>query len=344
MKTNLRALEGAGFEHLYGIAPVLNALVANTRDFQNPEDLVDMDLLEGDELEHELRQRKRKAEAKFAPCLFVQESGEGGSGTRRSADKLKAASEIESRAKEIGVPVAQVDKGVLNTLCGSRPHQGYVLRCGTMDFESLSRLPPPGEIDEDGNRSPSLWLALDEVVDPQNFGALLRSAHFLGGGGSCGVIVCSKNSSPPSPVASAASAGALEVATVYSASNLPKILRAAGEDGYRVLGAAASAPENYGGDEEEVPSVVDLNEAGVFDDSTGEAIPTVVVLGSEGRGLRTLVARTCSGFIRIPGGGGDNDDGSSAGVDSLNVSVTGGIVLWHFLMGGGGGSATTTKW
>ena len=66
--------------------------------------------------------------------------------------------------------------------------------------------------------------------------------------------------------------------------------------------------------------------------------PTILVLGSEGRGLRTLVARACTGFVSIPGAGGagvagDEGEGGTtqAGVDSLNVSVTGGIMLWHFL-------------
>ena len=102
---------------------------------------------------------------------------------------------------------------------------------------------------------PSLWLALDEVVDPQNFGALLRSAYFLGGNSgdansdmndtprsSIGVLVCSKNSAPPSPVVSAASAGALELCQVYSTSNLPRTLNAAKDEGWRILGAAATAP------------------------------------------------------------------------------------------------------
>ena len=73
----------------------------------------------------------------------------------------------------------------------------------------------------------------------------------------------------------------------------------------------------------------------------------LLVLGSEGRGLRTLVAKACTGFVRIPGssdvGGGldeeeEEGDGSPVGVDSLNVSVTGGIMLWHLMRGGVGGS------
>jgi len=60
-------------------------------------------------------------------------------------------------------------------------------------------------------------------------------------------------------------------------------------------------------------------------------------LMAQGRGLRTLVSRSCTGFVSIPGGGitgfgADEDDSATqAGVDSLNVSVTGGILLWHFL-------------
>jgi len=326
-KINLRALEGAGFAHLYGLAPVLNALKAQRRDFKNLNSIVDLELLSGEDLEHETNQRERKPEAQFTPWLFVQENMRNGSPGGKTRDKAAAAQEVERVAKEMDVPIAYVDKGVLNTLCGSRPHQGYILRCGTMDFEPMSQIPFP---DKDDPSSPSLWLCLDEVVDPQNFGALLRSAYFLGGGSSgkrnIGVMVCSKNSAPPSPVVSAASAGALELCEVYSTSNLPRTLNAAKSDGWRILGAAASVP--YGMIDEatgENAKCLDLHEVDVSDSK-----PTILVLGSEGHGLRTLVARSCNGFIRIPGSH-VSDTSTQAGVDSLNVSVTGGIMLWHFI-------------
>ncbi len=69
----MRALEGAGFVHLYGLAPVLNALRAGKRDFNRPEDMIDINLLEGDEVQHELLQRERKPEPQFSPGLFVHE-------------------------------------------------------------------------------------------------------------------------------------------------------------------------------------------------------------------------------------------------------------------------------
>ena len=136
-------------------------------------------------------------------------------------------------------------------------------------------------------------------------------------------MVCAKNSAPASPVVSAASAGALEVCQVYSTSNLPRTLNTAKEDGWRILGAAASAPDGMDAICEELQSV-----------ETKDAPPTILVLGSEGHGLRTLVSRACTGFVRIPGTASDQaqeEDGTNAGVDSLNVSVTGGIMLWHFL-------------
>jgi len=321
-KINRKALSKAGFVHLYGLAPVLNALSANRRDLTNPAATIDVRLLDEEDKKHEIAQRERKPEAQFAPYLFIQTGGGGGG--KKLLDKASAAQKLETLAKERNVPVAHVDKGVLNSLVDSRPHQGYVLRCGALNFNSLMKLPAPSL---DGS-TPKLWLALDEIVDPQNLGAILRSAWFLGGGTAVGILVCSKNSAPPSASVSAASAGALELCRVHSTSNLPKTLTSAKEDGWRILGAAAATP--FGADER-------ITCEDLLDVETGH--PTVLVLGSEGHGLRTLVAKACDGFVRIPSGcvGGameqEEYDGMNGdvGVDSLNVGVTGGILLWHFM-------------
>ncbi len=122
LKTNLRALEKAGFVHLYGLAPVINALAVKKRDLVGQDSIVDIDLLHGEDLEHEKRQRERKPEAQFSPWLFVQENMQYGSGGK-TGDKAVTAKQVEELARENDVPVAYVDKGVLNTLCGSRPHQ-----------------------------------------------------------------------------------------------------------------------------------------------------------------------------------------------------------------------------
>lgn len=305
-KINMKALEGTGLVHLYGLSSVLNALQANKRDFTRPEDTIDLDSLEGADREHEIAQRERKPEAQFSPWLFVQEQkGQIG----RSGEKSIQAEKVEELAAARGIPIASVDKGVLNTLSGNRPHQGYVLRCGKLFFESLNKIPHP---DED-SAAPSMWLVLDEVVDPQNLGALLRSAYFLGGSTKVGILVCAKNSAPPSPTVSAASAGALELVDLYSTSNLPRTLAAAESDGFRIVGASASVPRDLN---------VPLYELQEISEMSG---PTILVLGSEGHGLRSLVAKSCTEFVKVPGAV------DAGGVDSLNVSVTGGILLWHFL-------------
>jgi 21S rRNA (GM2251-2'-O)-methyltransferase len=407
-KINMRALEGAGFVHLYGLAPVLNALHANRRDFSRPEDrIIDLDLLqqEGNDpeaLEHELKQRERKPEAQFSPCLFVLEQeyhmAAAAAGTarkgRRSADKARQAQQVQELARKRGLAIAPVDKGVLNTLSQNRPHQGYVLRCGQLDFEPLSRIPHADKMttndsDDDSTETssasspvPRFWLVLDEVVDPQNLGALLRSAYFLGGSSfnsaatsssaplttpTIGVLVCAKNSAPPSPTVSASSAGALELLNIYSTSNLPRTLAMAEEDGFRIIGAAASVPVSSssssfrdgtdGGDGDinqldvdmyDLQDLPPLCSSSLEQNDNHRHRPTLLVLGSEGHGLRNLVARSCTEFVRIPGmtmndstsnnnvdSEHDDDDetDSVAGVDSLNVSVTGGILLWHLLRG-----------
>ena len=165
----------------------------------------------------------RKPEARAAPFLFVDDKqsssgasgggggigGGGGGGATISRDKTRATREIESLAESLSVPIHAVDRGVLNTLCGNRPHQGYVLRCHPLDAVKVGpSLPDPGTQLLDGTYAPGIWLALDEVVDPQNFGALLRSAYFLGGGRGgyvdrlvpdvkLGILVCERNSAPP---------------------------------------------------------------------------------------------------------------------------------------------------
>jgi len=209
---------------------------------------------------------------------------------------------VQKLASELGVPIVSTDKGTLNNYCNHRPHQGLVLEAEPLEYEPIALMPePPAAVA--GAQLP-LWLALDEVGDPMNLGALLRSAHFLG---VAGVLVSEKNSAPLTPIVSKASSGASEIMRVHATRNLPKTLASAREQGWAVVGAAL--------EDSVAPSELQLSQ------------PTVLVLGSEGAGLRTLVRRACDQFVRIPGAGGDDS------VDSLNVSVAGGILLYALLNG-----------
>lgn len=354
----MNALEGAGFVHLYGLSSVLNALATGRRDMETSMEKGDEITSRFDDLDEpdgwddndddafsranrSSRKEAVKPQAQFRPYLFVQERRSGGSDRRGS--KASAAQEVLKLAEERGVPIAYVDKGILNVLSGNRPHQGFALRCGKLYFDSLSRIPLPTNARGGDSKpaSPALWLVLDEVVDPQNLGALLRSAYFLGGkktnnGSGIGVLVCSKNSAPPSPVVSASSAGALEVVDVHSTTNLPRTLNQAREDGFRIIGASVSVPSSSVGTGDDLPPpLYDLQDLPTRD-SEGDDRPILLVLGSEGHGLRTLVAKACTEFVRIPSGMGDadpidNGESTDTGVDSLNVSVSAGIMLWHLL-------------
>ncbi|CAJ1949703.1 unnamed protein product [Cylindrotheca closterium] len=320
---NMNGLETAGFVHLYGLSSVLNALKAERRDLTTSQEK--SELWTGEEEEDvEIENRTPPPpQAQFRPYLFVQDK----EFTQRRGSKAEQEKQALELAEVHGIPVARVDKGILNTLSGNRPHQGMVLRCGKLFFESQSRINPPRDSTE-----PKLWLVLDEVVDPQNLGALIRSAYFLGGQQKLGVMVCSKNSAPPTPVVSAASAGALEVQTIYSTNNLPRTLQHAAEDGFRIIGASSSVPSTR---DENPPPMYDLQALPAIGGEDDR--PAILVLGSEGYGLRTMVAKACTEFVRIPSGvstsADDEMEDSEKDVDSLNVSVTGGILLWHMLSG-----------
>ena len=280
-------------DHIFGIQPVRAALRAGKRDFKE-----------------------------LIVQSGTQETLDGNRGSRKEDPNTE---EIIKLATDLALDIREFSKHDLNMMSGSRPHQGYILRAKPLEIETISAL---DILDEDSSSSSSssssdnnndkvdLVLALDEVMDPMNFGALLRSAYFLG----CKkVVVCSKNSAPLSPVVSKASAGAMEVANIVNTKNMMRFLDSSRENGWNVVGTAL-------GDD-----TIPLNEC------TFEG-PTILVLGNEGHGMRKNVQMRCNKLVKL-GGAHTNSmysdsDGSSEGkenVDSLNVSVTGGILMHHIL-------------
>lgn len=243
--------------------------------------------------------------------LFVQERREGG-GVGKKMENEMAYDKVMMTAAGMGLDVVRLSKGELNALSGNRPHQGLVLQAGTIEYDELKGLPrvEKGSVNERG--FPFCYLVLDEVSDPQNMGALLRSAHFLGADG---VIACRRNSCRLSPVVSKASAGAVEVMKLWGVNSMPRFLRTAREDGWRVVGTALGK------------EAVSLREV-VLD------CPTLLVMGSEGHGMRKLVKQECDVVARIGGTGAvmsDDLDLEQEPVDSLNVSVAGAVALFQLL-------------
>lgn len=139
----------------------------------------------------------------------------------------------------------------------------------------------------------------------QNLGAMVRSAMFLG---VAGMLAASRNCAPLSAAASKASAGCLESFPLHDCDNLPRTLAQAASDGWHIIGASASA------------EALECSQITV-------SRPTLLVLGSEGSGLRTNVKRVCGNFVKVSGADGlDLSD-----VDSLNVSVATGVLLHSML-------------
>jgi 23S rRNA (guanosine2251-2'-O)-methyltransferase len=178
----------------------------------------------------------------------------------------------------------------LERLCGSPDHQGVVAEVDPYPYADPRAL-LRGE-------SP-LLVALDQVQDPRNLGAVCRSAEFAG---AAGVVVPERRAAAITPVACKTSAGAVEHLAVAHVRNLADWLGEAKEAGFWIWGADADA--------EAAPWSVDL---------TG---PTVLVLGGEGKGLRPRVASSCDGLVALPRQGE---------VESLNVSAAAAALLFEAL-------------
>ena len=135
-----------------------------------------------------------------------------------------------------------------------------------------------------------------------------------------------RNSAPLTPAVSKASAGAMELMQVHATRSMVRLLGSARDQGWRVLGAALDVTDtSY--------SSWARAAAAVPDEEDAAARPTLLVLGSEGRGLRASVRRACEAAVHVPRGvcgaaaAGAGGDVHSSLVDSLNVSVAGALLL-----------------
>ncbi len=176
----------------------------------------------------------------------------------------------------------------LERLCGSPDHQGVVAEVDPYPYAD-----PSGPL-----RHPdALIVALDQVQDPRNLGAVCRSAEFAG---AAGVIVPERRAAEVTPVVCKTSAGAVEHLDIAHVRNLADWLAEAKEAGFWIWGADAEA--------DQAPWSVNLSG------------PTVLVLGGEGKGIRPRVASACDGLVALP---------KLGKVDSLNVSSAAAALLFE---------------
>ncbi|HEY8549405.1 MAG TPA: 23S rRNA (guanosine(2251)-2'-O)-methyltransferase RlmB [Vicinamibacterales bacterium] len=213
-------------------------------------------------------------------------AGEAGGGARRRVV------EIVSLAEAAGVPIDTVAADVLERAARGRPHQGVLA-----DVAEPEEWTPVDLV----RAAPGvpLLVVLDGIEDPHNLGAILRTAEAAGADG---VIRQARRAAPLDGAVARTSAGALAHLRVATVVNIARALEELKEAGVWTVGLAGDAGQTY--------DAIDLT------------LPTAIVLGAGGSGLRRLVRETCDWVAAIPMRGK---------VGSLNVSVAAGIVLFEAL-------------
>ena len=214
--------------------------------------------------------------------IFIKMGLQGG-----SLGKIIAA------AQSAAVPVEYVQPEKLDRLAPGIRHQGIVALASPIAFSSLETVL---ERAASRNEMPFLLL-LDELQDPQNVGALIRSADAAG---VHGVLLPRRRSCPLNMVVAKISAGAVNYVPVVQIGNIVQTLRSLKEQGFWVVGADMEGDSLY--------FETDLDR------------PLVLVVGAEGKGMGHLVKENCDMLVRIP---------MQGGVNSLNASAAGAILLYE---------------
>jgi 23S rRNA (guanosine2251-2'-O)-methyltransferase len=198
--------------------------------------------------------------------------------------------ESVSRAADLGIAILEVPRADLDRMATNHLHQGIALQVPPYSYAH------PDDLLTTANASPpALLVALDNISDPRNLGAIIRSVAAFGGHG---VLIPQRRSASVTAVAWRTSAGAAVRVPVARAPNLTRALKGWADRGVRVIGLDADGDT-------------------VLDDLDGTD-PMVVVVGSEGKGLSRLVRQTCEQVVSIPMAGE---------TESLNASVAAGVVL-----------------
>jgi 23S rRNA (guanosine2251-2'-O)-methyltransferase len=228
------------------------------------------------------------------PVLEVIRSGREVKAVFLSSSRKDKVSALDEEISSRRIKITSADNFFFDSRF-SKGHQGIaalVAPRGYADFDELLEAPSR-------NNEMPLFLLLDGVEDPRNFGAILRVAD---AGGVHGVIIQAYRSASLSPEAVKASAGASEYIPIAMVPNIKNAIRDMKESGITIVGAEADA--------DLLPWEADLT------------TPLALVMGSEGGGMRKTVREQCDLLVRLPMRGR---------VNSLNVSVATGIIIFEIM-------------
>lgn len=197
---------------------------------------------------------------------------------------------VQKLARSCSAPTELEAPNRLTQLSGSREHQGYLARMPPFPYddadEVIASLPEC-----------SLSLVLDEIQDPHNFGAMLRSAEVLGVDA---IFIGTQNQVDVTSQVARSSAGAVNFVKLARAASLLKLVRQLKSRGIAILGASEKAIRH--------PSEANFHRS------------TAIVIGNEGKGINTAIAMECDDLVQIP---------QSGRINSLNAAVAAGILLYE---------------
>ncbi len=211
-------------------------------------------------------------------------------------EKSGAVVGILAKARDRQIPVKEVDRTKLDFLSGSAPHQGIVALAAAKEYDTVEDIFAYAE----SRNEPPFIVVLDELEDPHNLGAIIRTAECTG---VHGVIIPKRRSATLSYTVGKASAGAIEYMRVARVTNIPNLI-----DDLKARGVWVYGADMNGTDYEQC-------------DMSGAC---AVVIGNEGKGISRLVREKCDVIVSLP---------MKGKINSLNASVAAGVLLYHAMKG-----------
>lgn len=202
---------------------------------------------------------------------------------------------IKNLARKKGIPFVELNKQRFRELASDIATQGVIAIITEAKYISVDDIL---NVSKERNEPPFI-LILDEIVDPQNFGALLRTAECAG---VHGIITTKHHSAIINSTVARASAGAVAHVGIAKVTNLAQTLDELKEKGIWIVGADVNAPKYY--------YEIDYT------------MPVAIVIGNEGKGLRFLTKQKCDFLVKIPMYGK---------VESLNASVAGALIMYEVI-------------
>ena len=210
-------------------------------------------------------------------------------------DTDRALGRLVAKARQAGIVVSECDRHKLDAMSATGAHQGVIAQAAVREYcdleDILALAADRGE--------PPFLVVCDEIADPHNLGAILRTAECAG---AHGVVIPKRRSAGVTAVVDKASAGAAEHILTARVPNIPAALRELKDRGVWVYGTAADAPGTLW--------------------ETDMRGPVCLVIGSEGFGMGRLVAECCDFTVRIPLHGK---------ITSLNASAAAAIMIYEVL-------------